>query len=86
MLLFGPYIDFVAVGFGLVAVLAALDDRRHTGRGQRIDLSQYETGLQFIAPALLDFEVIGRIMSRNVLTTIGAASRTELSPSRARTT
>jgi benzylsuccinate CoA-transferase BbsF subunit len=64
MLLFGPYIDFVAVGFGLVAVLAALDDRRRTGRGQHIDLSQYETGLQFIAPALLDHEVNGRIMSR----------------------
>jgi len=54
MLLFGPYIDFVAVGFGLVAVLAALDCRRRTGRGQYIDLSQYEAGLQFIAPALLN--------------------------------
>lgn len=64
MLLFGPYIDFVAVGFGLVAVLAALDDRRRTGRGQHIDLSQYETGLQFLAPALLDHEANGRVMSR----------------------
>ena len=64
MLLFGPYIDFVAVGFGLVAVLAALDDRRRTGRGQYIDLSQYESGLQFMAPALLDYEVNGRVMTR----------------------
>jgi crotonobetainyl-CoA:carnitine CoA-transferase CaiB-like acyl-CoA transferase len=64
MLLFGPYIDFVAVGFGLVAVLAALDHRRRTGRGQYIDLSQYETGLQFMAPALLDYEVNGRVMTR----------------------
>ncbi len=64
MLLFGPYIDFVAVGFGLVAVLAALDCRRRTGRGQYIDLSQYEAGLQFIAPALLDYEVNGRVMTR----------------------
>jgi len=64
MLLFGPYIDFVAVGFGLVAVLAALDYRRRTGKGQHIDLSQYETGLQFIAPALLDYDVNGRVMSR----------------------
>ena len=64
MLLFGPYIDFVAVGFGLVAVLAALDYRRRTGRGQYIDLSQYEAGLQFLAPALLDYEVNGRVMTR----------------------
>ncbi len=64
MLLFGPYIDFVAVGFGLIAVLAALDARRRTGRGQHIDLSQYESGLQFIAPALLDYEVNGRVMTR----------------------
>jgi len=34
MLLFGPYIDFVAVGFGLIAVLAGLDYRRRTGRGR----------------------------------------------------
>ncbi len=64
MLLFGPYIDFVAVGFGLTAVLAGLDYRRRTGRGLRIDLAQYETGLQFIAPALLEYEANGRIMTR----------------------
>ncbi len=63
-MLLGPYIDFVAVGFGLVAVLSALDYRRRTGRAQHIDLSQYETGLQFIAPALLDYDVNGRVMSR----------------------
>ena len=64
MLLFGPYIDFVAVGFGLVAVLAALDHRRRTGQGQHIDLSQYESGLQFLAPALLDYEVNKRVVTR----------------------
>jgi crotonobetainyl-CoA:carnitine CoA-transferase CaiB-like acyl-CoA transferase len=65
MLLYGPYIDFVAVGFGLTAVMAALDHRQQTGCGQYIDLSQYETGLQFIAPALLDYEVNGHVMSQN---------------------
>ncbi|HEX9074825.1 MAG TPA: CoA transferase [Anaerolineae bacterium] len=65
MLLYGPYIDFVAVGFGLAAVMAALDHRQQTGCGQYIDLSQYETGLQFIAPALLDYEVNGHVMSQN---------------------
>lgn len=65
MLLYGPYIDFVAVGFGVISVLAALDHRRRTGRGQYIDLSQYEAGLQFIIPALLDYETNGRIMTRS---------------------
>ncbi len=61
MLLYGPYVDFVAVGFGLIAVLAALDFRRRTGRGQHIDLSQYESGLQFVTPILLDAQVNGRV-------------------------
>jgi benzylsuccinate CoA-transferase BbsF subunit len=65
MLLYGPYIDFVAVGFGLIAVLAALDHRRRTGEGQYIDLAQYETGLQFILPALLDYETNGRVMTHH---------------------
>lgn len=54
-LLYGPYIDFIAVAFGGVAVLAALDHQRRTGEGAYIDLSQYETGLQFISSALLDY-------------------------------
>lgn len=65
MLLYGPYIDFVAVGFGLTAVMAALDHRQRTGCGQYIDLSQYETGLQFIAPALLDYDVNRHVMAQN---------------------
>ncbi len=64
MLLYGPYIDFIAVGFGLIAVLAALDFRRRTGKGQHIDLSQYEAGLQFLTPALLDYQVNGRLLDR----------------------
>ncbi len=64
MLLFGPYIDFVAVGFGLVAVLAGLDYRRRTGRGVYIDLSQYEAGVHFVLPAVLDYEANGRIPQR----------------------
>ncbi len=63
-LLFGPYIDFVAVGFGLVAVLAGLDYQRRTGRGVHIDLSQYEAGVQFVLPAVLDYEANGRLPPR----------------------
>jgi crotonobetainyl-CoA:carnitine CoA-transferase CaiB-like acyl-CoA transferase len=45
-------------------VLAALDYRRRTGEGVHIDLSQYETGVQFIAPALIDFAANGKIAHR----------------------
>jgi benzylsuccinate CoA-transferase BbsF subunit len=65
MLLYGPYIDFVAVGFGLTAVMAALDEKQRTGRGQYIDLAQYETGLQFIIPALLEYQLNGRVMTHD---------------------
>jgi crotonobetainyl-CoA:carnitine CoA-transferase CaiB-like acyl-CoA transferase len=63
-LLYGPYIDFIAVGYGTIAVLAALRRRNRTGRGSHIDLSQYETGLQFMAPALLEYFANGRVPTR----------------------
>lgn len=64
-LLYGPYIDLIAVAYGGCAVLAALDRRRRTGEGAYIDLSQYETGLQFISSALLDYAVNGVVARRN---------------------
>jgi crotonobetainyl-CoA:carnitine CoA-transferase CaiB-like acyl-CoA transferase len=62
--LYGPYIDLVAVAYGGAAVLAALDRQRRTGEGAFIDLAQYETGLQFVAPALLDYAVNGVVARR----------------------
>ena len=50
---YGPYIDYIAVGYGYIAVLAALEYRRRTNRGQYIDLSQYEGGVHFVAPTIL---------------------------------
>lgn len=64
LLNYGPYIDFIGAGFGLIAVLAALDHRRRTGEGQHIDLSQYEAGLQFVASALLDYSANGHVADR----------------------
>jgi benzylsuccinate CoA-transferase BbsF subunit len=64
VLLYGPYIDYIAVGFGAIAVLAALVRRRRTGRGVHIDLSQYEAGVQFLGPALLDYFVNRRVAGR----------------------
>jgi len=63
--LYGPYIDFVAVAFGGVAVLAALDHRRRTGEGAYIDLSQFETGVQFIGSAMLDYSANGVVANRD---------------------
>jgi len=63
--LYGPYIDFIAVAFGGIALLAALDHRRRTGAGAYIDISQFETGVQFISSAVLDYNTNGVIADRN---------------------
>ncbi len=64
-ILYGPYIDYIAVAYGAVAILAALDYRRRTGKGNYIDAAQYETGLQYLAPILLDYKINGRVAERN---------------------
>ena len=64
VILYGPYIDYIAVGYGVIAILAALDRRARTGQGCVIDLSQYEAGLQFMAPALLEHDANGTIPTR----------------------
>jgi benzylsuccinate CoA-transferase BbsF subunit len=60
----GVYTDFIAPHFIALAVLSALDYRRHTGRGQYIDMSQYEAVQHFIAPLLLDCAVNHRVANR----------------------
>ena len=54
------YNDHQAGLHAAVAVLAALAARRRTGRGQRVDLSQFEVGVNLLGPALLDYFVNGR--------------------------
>jgi crotonobetainyl-CoA:carnitine CoA-transferase CaiB-like acyl-CoA transferase len=51
---FGVYNDHIAPRYGVVAILAALFHKKRTGKGQYIDLSQLETGIQFLTPPLLD--------------------------------
>ena len=65
VILYGPYIDYIAVGYGVIAILAALERRRRTGDGCVIDLSQYEAGLQFLAPALLEHAANGTVPTRD---------------------
>jgi crotonobetainyl-CoA:carnitine CoA-transferase CaiB-like acyl-CoA transferase len=54
------YNDHQAGLHGAVAILAALEARRRTGRGQRIDMSQFELGVNFAGPALLDYFANGK--------------------------
>lgn len=51
------YTDLIAAIFGAASLLAALDYRRRTGKGQYLDISQYEASLQFLAPVFLDYDV-----------------------------
>jgi crotonobetainyl-CoA:carnitine CoA-transferase CaiB-like acyl-CoA transferase len=55
------YTDFIAVRYNTLALLAAIDAQRRTGRGQRVDQSQAESALHFAAPGVLDFTVNGRV-------------------------
>ena len=51
------YADHIAGLYAVFAVLAALEYRDKTGRGQYIDLSEYEAICTLIGPALLDASV-----------------------------
>jgi crotonobetainyl-CoA:carnitine CoA-transferase CaiB-like acyl-CoA transferase len=64
LILYGPYIDFIGVVYGTIALAAALDYRRRTRKGQYIDVAQFEGGIQFLASTLLDYAVNGRIQGR----------------------
>jgi benzylsuccinate CoA-transferase BbsF subunit len=61
---YGAYTDFIVPRFAVPALIAALDHRRRTGRGQHLDISQLEAALHFIAPLVLDAANNGREPSR----------------------
>lgn len=65
MLLYGPYIDFIASLMACTAILAALDHKRRSGDGCWIDLSQYECGVHFMAGAIFSYHRDGTITERN---------------------
>jgi crotonobetainyl-CoA:carnitine CoA-transferase CaiB-like acyl-CoA transferase len=62
---FTAYTDTIAPRFLAAALMAALDHRRRTGRGQYVDQAQMESALYFLAPELLDYQVSGRLPRRN---------------------
>ncbi len=54
------YNDHLSGLHGATAILAALEARRRSGRGQRIDVAQFEIGAGFAGPSLLDYFANGR--------------------------
>ena len=60
---FGAYTDYMSPRFALCTLLAALDERRRTGRGQYFDFAQAESAVHFLTPALLDYSVNGTVQS-----------------------
>lgn len=60
----GTYTDFVAPRYNIIAILGALEYRRRTGKGQFLDMSQYEPSLQFQSTAILDYTVNRRVAGR----------------------
>src|SRR5213080_2162563 len=61
---YGAYTDYVVPRLAATALLAAVDHQRRTGEGQHLDVSQLEAALHFLAPALLDHELTGRVATR----------------------
>jgi benzylsuccinate CoA-transferase BbsF subunit len=59
------YSDNVAPLFGGFSLIAALDYKRRTGKGQFIDMSQLEAGIQFLSPLILDYVANNREISRH---------------------
>ena len=61
---YGAYTDYMAPRFNVSAVLAALAHHRRTGEGQQIDMAQIESGLHFLAPAMLALTTRGEVLTR----------------------
>jgi benzylsuccinate CoA-transferase BbsF subunit len=61
----GAYTDSISPRFASAALIAALEYRDRTGKGQLIDLAQFETALYFFLPGLLDAAANEREPVRN---------------------
>lgn len=58
---FVAYTDYVSPRFIAASLLAALEHRRRTGKGQHIDCSQAECSIHLLASAVLEHQVQGRV-------------------------
>src|SRR4030042_3976985 len=57
--------DSINVWLAITTIIAALNYRRRTGKGQHLDLSQYEGAAHWFAPAILDYGPNRREIERN---------------------
>lgn len=60
-----PYTDFINPYYLIIAIMGCLEFRRRTGRGQYIDISQFEGGATFLSTAILDYYNNGRVAEAN---------------------
>lgn len=51
------YTDHLSPLFGGLALITAIDYQQRTGQGQCIDQSQIETGINYLAPLVIDYDV-----------------------------
>lgn len=61
---YAGYTDLIVPPLGIALIMAALAHRHRTGKGQRLDLSQFEAATYFLSAVNLDYEVNGREMIR----------------------
>ncbi len=54
------YTDQLSPMYASLSIMAAIDYKRRTGKGQYIDHSQVETGLNYMTPLILDYQANGR--------------------------
>lgn len=58
---YGAYTDALSSRIGAACLMAAIDYKRRTGKGQYIDLSQSEASIHFLATPLLDYQAYHRV-------------------------
>ena len=59
------YTDQLSPMYATLSIMAALDYRRRTGKGQYIDHAQIEAGLNYMTPLILDYQANGRELELN---------------------
>ena len=64
----GPFTaltDVIAPRMLASMIMAAVDHKRRTGQGQFIDAAQIEMALHSLAPQIMDYNINGRVVTRN---------------------
>jgi len=62
--IFGAYVDVPSAYLGATALVGALVYRNRTGKGQYLDLAQYEVTMNLLTPCILDLTANKRVAHR----------------------